>query len=276
MTESVEQQEPRRDVQCTLCHFLNVGVTPDAFCRNCGLSLERLFRDGKSVMPSALLAPVAVMTPADVPVTRPKKKRARKRKASALGASQPNEWEGHDAVSSQLSIITEPATPVIDATPLLTWPGTPISDIDSIPEANDADMSRVAPSPAPVSQEWDEQHEATVVATRRQPWALELEGGIVVPLPSDDIVIGRAPDPMGVATALMLPDPERTLSRTHARLRRDAPSDTWTIEDLDSTNGVATVSAGSQETELTPGQPGHVTEYLRLGTLKARLIKHRH
>ncbi|MHA3685449.1 hypothetical protein ACXR2W_14490 [Leucobacter sp. HY1908] len=64
------------------------------------------------------------------------------------------------------------------------------------------------------------------------------------------------------------------MSRSHARLRRDTASDTWSIEDMGAANGVETVDGSSGDTTtLTPGVPAPATEYLQLGTLRMQLIR---
>jgi hypothetical protein len=105
-----------------------------------------------------------------------------------------------------------------------------------------------------------------------RPWRLELEDGSSVTLPSDDVVIGRRPTPVDTATPVTLPDPTRTMSRVHARLRRDASRDAWTIEDLGSSNGVAVVTPHGAATFLQPGRPVDATETLLIGTMTTRLV----
>ncbi|GAA1621900.1 FHA domain-containing protein [Leucobacter chromiireducens] len=119
----------------------------------------------------------------------------------------------------------------------------------------------------------DAADEATIVSRVATGWAVELESGVVVSLPSHDVVIGRRPDATGDATPVSLPDPSRSLSRTHARLRRDTARDIWTIEDLASANGVATVSDSGYTTWIASGVPSKVSQYFRLGDIRARLVR---
>ena len=88
----------------------------------------------------------------------------------------------------------------------------------------------------------------------QQVWGLTTEHGDYIPLLSDVVVVGRKPVATPDATPLPIPDPTRTLSKTHARLCRDAASDTWAIEDLGSTNGVTMYDETmTQQMSLTPG-----------------------
>lgn len=123
------------------------------------------------------------------------------------------------------------------------------------------------------------EHEATAVVAAPTPtplaWGLTTERGDYVPLDSDVVVVGRQPTATPGATLARLPDPEKTMSRTHARLCRDAASDTWTIEDLGSSNGVTIFDDTlTRQTTLTPGVPAVATSFLVLGTMRVRLMRH--
>lgn len=103
-------------------------------------------------------------------------------------------------------------------------------------------------------------------------WVIETEAGDIVPLPGDDITIGRQPKATADSTPLALNDATKTLSKTHARLRRDASRDTWTVEDLASTNGVAVVTR-QVEHELQPNVVTPLEEYVAFGMLRCRVIR---
>lgn len=106
-------------------------------------------------------------------------------------------------------------------------------------------------------------------------WGLTTEHGDYVPLNSDLVIVGRRPTETPGATLAQLPDPTKTLSRTHARLCRDATSDTWTIEDLGSSNGVTVFDDTlTRQTTLSPGVPAVATSFLVLGTMRVRLTRH--
>ncbi|MBL3685683.1 FHA domain-containing protein [Leucobacter zeae] len=134
------------------------------------------------------------------------------------------------------------------------------------------------------SQPVDERFEATVfmgVATSEptpEPgatsWLLEFEGDTSIVLPSDDVVLGRHPEDTDDAMLIDVPDPMRRLSRTHARLRRDATNDIWTIEDMGSSNGVSLYDSDTRTwRRVSPRQPIIATEYVALGPLRARLAR---
>lgn len=72
-----------------------------------------------------------------------------------------------------------------------------------------------------------------------------------------DYVIGREPEEdasvrSGEARALPLPDPERTISRAHARVMLDE----WDVRVIDLRSANGTHVAGPDETEWTPLHPG--------------------
>ncbi|GAA2177438.1 hypothetical protein GCM10009847_03300 [Leucobacter tardus] len=118
----------------------------------------------------------------------------------------------------------------------------------------------------------DEDLERTVVARRPRTtgWVIELEDGTTIPLAADDIVIGRKPA-SDEALAVTIPDVTRTLSKSHARLRRTA--DGWTIEDLDSTNGVALVHEDGREADVAPRTATLATRRLIIGTMRIVLTR---
>jgi pSer/pThr/pTyr-binding forkhead associated (FHA) protein len=59
------------------------------------------------------------------------------------------------------------------------------------------------------------------------------------------------------------------MSKTHARMRRNGED--WTIEDLQSTNGVALVDESGEKVPLEAGREYEVIEQLVIGTLEVRL-----
>ncbi|UOQ59901.1 DUF5684 domain-containing protein [Leucobacter rhizosphaerae] len=124
-----------------------------------------------------------------------------------------------------------------------------------------------APETAPPAH--DEEFDRTVVVVRRTRWGLELPDGDVLELLGDDVVLGRKPDAPEGSTALQIVDPTRTMSKTHARLRREG--ETWTIEDLQSTNGVAIIDDLGQASQIDAGLPVPATDRLVIGTLEVKL-----
>lgn len=133
----------------------------------------------------------------------------------------------------------------------------------------------VAPIPH-LNQEYPpDSDDATRVAPLQQVWGLTTEFGDFVPLLSDVVVVGRNPTATPDATLGSIPDPTKTLSKTHALLRRDNASDTWSIEDLGSTNGVTMYDETmTQQMTLTPGVATVATSFIVLGTMRVRLQRH--
>ena len=115
----------------------------------------------------------------------------------------------------------------------------------------------------------DDDLDSTIVVAKRDRWVLELPGGQQHELVGDDIVVGRKPVAIDGSEVLVVNDPTRTLSKSHARLRRSG--ETWTIEDLDSTNGVFVTDATGTQVELEPGTAVTVVGDVLIGTLEARL-----
>lgn len=136
--------------------------------------------------------------------------------------------------------------------------------------------SRVAaPAPAPAAAPVpaaaaDELDESTVLAAHRRPTArLRLPDGTTVALTGDAAVLGRnplAPGEAPDAQRIAIDDVTRTVSKTHALLRRGDSG--WTVTDLASTNGVF---VGDDETEVAAATPHPVTGRLLLGDAELHL-----
>lgn len=133
----------------------------------------------------------------------------------------------------------------------------------------------VAPPPHLNHEYATEGDDATRVAPLQQVWGLTTEFGDFVPLLSDVVIVGRKPVATLGATLQPIPDPTQTLSKTHARLCRDVASDTWSVEDLGSTNGVTIYDETmTQQMTLTPGVATVATSFIVLGTMRVRLQRH--
>jgi hypothetical protein len=158
---------------------------------------------------------------------------------SAPAAAAAPAWTPPPLAPSALATPT-PFTAPAPATPLPPWPTPP------------------EPAPAP------EIDEHTVIAAHRRPIAsLRLPNGQTMTLTADAVVLGRNPAPPAdapEAAAVPVDDATRTVSKTHALLRRTETG--WTITDLASTNGVI---VGDGETEIAAGTPVTVTGRFLLG-----------
>ncbi|WP_084038667.1 FHA domain-containing protein [Demequina sp. NBRC 110053] len=100
-------------------------------------------------------------------------------------------------------------------------------------------------------------------------WVLALDGADHVL--SRDVFVGRRPSADADADAIAVDDAGRTISRTHAVLRRSG--DLMTVEDLRSANGTK-VERGGVTLTCVPGEPvaiGH-GDSLLFGQVRATLV----
>ncbi|MFD6056098.1 DUF5684 domain-containing protein [Agromyces sp. NPDC060279] len=139
------------------------------------------------------------------------------------------------------------------------------------PPADDeiADAATIMVAPAD-----EDPIDRTVVVERRPriTWILVTDEGARLPLDAALVVLGRNPRQVGEGEQrLVVPDSSRTLSKTHAELRRDGEQ--WTVVDLGSTNGVLVPDRFGEEQLIDPGVPTPVAERLVLGTLGLRILR---
>ncbi|MEN2738290.1 DUF5684 domain-containing protein [Microbacterium sp. X-17] len=115
----------------------------------------------------------------------------------------------------------------------------------------------------------------TIIARRRRPaWSLHPAGGAPVPLAGERVIVGRrpAPDPLQPDAQLVaITDPTRTVSKTHALLRRRG--ETWYLTDLGSTNGVVFMTVLGAEVDAEPGVEVEAGERFLLGDLEVRIAR---
>ncbi|SFR68207.1 FHA domain-containing protein [Agromyces sp. CF514] len=112
----------------------------------------------------------------------------------------------------------------------------------------------------------------TVVVARKPlvTWRLVPESGEPLVLLGDVVLLGRSPRTAGVGESrLVVPDPSRTLSKTHAVLRLEGEA--WSITDLASTNGVLVADEMGVDRLLDAGVPTPVPDRFVLGTLAVRI-----
>jgi predicted component of type VI protein secretion system len=105
-----------------------------------------------------------------------------------------------------------------------------------------------------------------------KPWTLETEHGLKVSLTKPVVLLGRNPARGSAhpdAQLVLLQDPGKTVSKTHARL--DFVDGAWGIRDLQSTNGIVLIDGAGDESELDAGASASLTERFLLGELAARI-----
>lgn len=160
----------------------------------------------------------------------------------------------------------------VDAEPLA--PPVPSAPAGAVVPAAPPAPSSIAvdaavPQPAASVPSAEDSEDNTVFVPRRMRWGLELPDGEVLELASDDIVVGRKPQALESSETLLIADPTRTMSKSHARMRRDG--ETWSVEDLQSTNGLALIDEAGEPHRIDTGIAIPATELMVFGTLEVRL-----
>lgn len=173
----------------------------------------------------------------------------------------------------------EPWAPSLSPTPdAEAFPETsgPVSAIAGAPDAGAPRSARASVSAQHtrphVPDDEDVFDETVVTRRKRTPWTLVPASGRSVPVTGSVVILGRRPvaDPAFPGAQLVaIDDDTRTVSKTHARLH--LREDTWTIVDLDSTNGVLLADAAGAENEVTPNIEVVVGERFLLGDAEIRL-----
>lgn len=183
-------------------------------------------------------------------------------------------------VSPSASAQEEPQSP----TPLEGAMTTEPFDITGQSPRVYSPYDRVAPprDPAPASAPppvvdrppaWiDDDDDATFYAKRhRARWVLRIIGGEEYDL--DDVTtIGRE-GIRPIPGVLAIIDDTRTISKLHARLRREA--DNWYVTDLGSTNGTYVRDDKGNEIEVPANSEAKVVGTLLLGDLEANIVDQR-
>ena len=161
--------------------------------------------------------------------------------------------------------VTPPVAPVVVP---------PIVDPIPTPVVNSVNTSaQVAELQTSIEDE-NPDFDKTVVAPRKkkEAWTILPEGGAPISLTKSAALLGRNPSSTAADTQLIsVPDPSKTVSKTHARLT--LADGVWTIVDLNSTNGVYLLNEAGDETEVEAGVPTTIGDSFRLGDLTIRISK---
>lgn len=164
----------------------------------------------------------------------------------ASGSSTPPPHAGlasGSSVAPRPSHPTDPSSTPRPATTPVTTPGVPGPVLPPPPSR----VGAVPPPPQPVTPPPGDSAVDDHTRIGARPVApaggWRLVGPTIIPL-SGTVVVGREPDGSAVpgATRLVIDDPARSMSKTHAALVAGGPK--LTVEDLDSTNGVYIARAG--------------------------------
>jgi len=212
--------------------------------------------------PQAVSAPPAPPAAPEVPpivVTDP---------PAAPAAAASNPWAPPISGVPGLDL-NKPAAEVV-VPPLVEPIPSPVSN--SV--VNSVNTSAQVAELQPTAEDENPDFDKTVVAPRKkkESWTIVPEGGAPITLTKAAALLGRNPSSTAADTQLVsVPDPSKTVSKTHARLT--LADGVWTIVDLNSTNGVYLLSAAGDETEVEAGVPTTVGSSFRLGDLTIQISK---
>ncbi|WES62923.1 DUF5684 domain-containing protein [Microbacter sp. GSS18] len=148
-----------------------------------------------------------------------------------------------------------------------------VSAIAAAPVADGPRSARSSVSAQHVRPEIpDDEFERTEIARRRRVrWSLTVPSGESIPLTADVVIIGRRPTPSSAFPgAQLVPIPDGTISKTHARLQRDGAL--WHIVDLGSTNGTVLIGSDGGETEIEPGSLHPLPARFLVGDAEVSLV----
>lgn len=175
------------------------------------------------------------------------------------------------AVTVPPPLTVPPAPPAPPPAAMIT-PASPADPV-SLPDPPTAESAPPTPPALAVGYSDDDELVDRTVVVNRRPlarWSIVTDEGVVVPVSSESVILGRKPVSKELAVeAVPIPDTTRTLSKNHARL--DLSDGVWTITDLNSTNGVIVVEPDGTERLLDPGASAVISDRFELGTVGMRL-----
>jgi hypothetical protein len=218
--------------------------------------------------PAAPVSPVAQAAPSPALVVEtPTPVAAPAQKVESTGGLIVNPWAPAPTAPDVAAVVPAPIAPLPSVAPAVVGQPAVAPSIPVMP---------VDPSPVTVAEEVAEEDDdddfETVVVDRRPKttWSLVLDDGRSFALTAETVALGRKPTSAEPAVQLLaIEDSTKTLSKTHALLR--STDDTWTILDLDSTNGVLTVGDDGAETLLPAGGSTQVDGRFLLGKVGMRV-----
>lgn len=187
---------------------------------------------------------------------------------AARQTAQP--WAPADAAPADAAPATAPSRVVAEP---FSEESAEVSAIAPAPMADSPRAARSSVSAQHVRPEVpDDEFERTEIARRRRVrWSLTLPSGESIPLTADVVIIGRRPTPSSAFPgAQLVPIPDGTISKTHARLQRDGAL--WHIVDLGSTNGTVLIGSDGGETEIEPGSLHPLPARFLVGDAEVSLV----
>lgn len=203
------------------------------------------------------------------------------------GAGAHTAAAGHDGavVAWQVSPRRTPALAMASADAPMEGESSPSSGEDvwaprAVPEGgvrersveDSLEASAVASAPRPALPRSARAAVAAAATAQHSAWVLHVDEQSAIAVTSDTVLLGRgpaSPRQHPVVQLVEIPEPRRTVSKTHARLERRGS--TWTVTDLDSANGVVLVDGtGGQSRISEPTILGADTTIL-LGDARVRL-----
>lgn len=243
-------------IQCPFCCMINVRGQHD-LCVGCGLELARLvakYGDASGVVAApprrgkggyVNLIPVS-------PLGESATGAASQIVSAMVAASVPQEV----AVQTQVLDTGEVVDETISAAP------APAPEAESLDDIFNGFLSGTVDGAGLV-----EDDDRTVV--RAAEWYLVVDGtGLRYPIFTSPTVIGRKPRGSEGEGTILVADPERKMSRSHAKITLDEAKGVWLIEDLGSANGTW---VGGQQ--IGDGESVPVTGQIGLGEVRMTIEK---